>query len=121
MSNIIKGRFVQKHDTEANWNLAINFIPMQGEIIIYDKDATYDYERFKIGDGINIVSDLEFATYKSIPELEADGTLTFNSEYAVNYDLPLPHVTTEDNGKFLCVVNGVWTAQLVTNVSEVGA
>lgn len=121
MSNIIKGRFVQKHDIEANWKLAINFIPKQGEIIIYDKDVTYDYERFKIGDGVTNVNNLPFATFKSIPELESDGVLTFVGDFAVNYDLPLPHVTTADNGKFLRVVDGVWMAQTIANVSEVGA
>lgn len=114
-------RVIQKHDIESNWNLAINFIPKQGEIIVYDKDSTYDYERFKIGDGVTVVSNLPFATYKSIPELDSDGTLTFSSEYVVNYDIPLPHVTSADNGKFLCVVDGVWAAMPLTNVSEVGA
>ena len=37
----IKTRIIHKHDTEANWNLATNFIPKQGEIIIYDKDSNY--------------------------------------------------------------------------------
>lgn len=114
-------RIVHKHDTEVNWNKATSFIPKQGELIVYDKDSTYDYERIKIGDGVTNVNSLPFATYKSIPELETDGTLTFTSEYVVNYDLPLPHVTSADNGKFLRVVDGVWTAQSITNVSEVGA
>ena len=117
----INTRIIHKHDTEANWNLATNFIPKQGELIVYDKDSTYNYERFKIGDGVTNVNSLPFATYKSIPELDSDGTLTFTSEYAVNYDLPLPHVTSVDNGKFLRVVDGVWMAQSITNVSEVGA
>ena len=114
-------RIVHKHDTEENWNKAINFIPKQGELIIYDKDSIYDYERIKIGDGVTNVNVLPFATYQSIPELETDGTLTFTSEYAVNYDLPLPHITVADNGKFLRVVDGVWMPQSITNVSEVGA
>lgn len=59
-NNQIKTRIIHKHDTEANWNLATNFIPKQGEIIIYDKDSTYNYERFKIGDGVTAVNDLEF-------------------------------------------------------------
>lgn len=59
-NNQIKTRIIHKHDTEANWNLATNFIPKQGEIIIYDKDSTYNYERFKIGDGVTVVNDLEF-------------------------------------------------------------
>ena len=117
----INARIIQKHDTEANWSKAVNFIPKQGELIVYDKDSIYDYERFKIGDGITNVNDLPFATYKSIPEMDTNGVLTFNSEYAVNYDLPLPNVTTADNGKFLRVVDGVWMAQSITNVSEVGA
>lgn len=117
----IKSRIVHKHDSEENWLKAINFIPKQGEIIVYDKDSTYNYERFKIGDGVTNVNSLPFATYKSIPELDSDGILTFTGEYAVNYDVPLPHVTSADNGKFLRVVDGVWTAQSIVNVSEVGA
>lgn len=117
----LNARIIHKHDTEENWSLATNFIPKQGEIIVYDKDSTYDYERFKIGDGVTVVNSLPFATYKSIPELETDGTLVFTGEYAVNYDVPLPHVTSADNGKFLCVVDGVWSAMPLTNVSEVGA
>ena len=118
---IINTRIINKHAVESDWLKAVNFTPKQGELIVYDKDSTYDYERFKIGDGITNINDLPFATYKSIPEMDTNGVLTFNSEYAVNYDLPLPNVTTADNGKFLRVVDGVWMAQSITNVSEVGA
>lgn len=59
---IMKTRIIHKHDTEENWNKATNFIPKQGELIIYDKDATYDYERFKIGDGETNVNSLPFVT-----------------------------------------------------------
>ena len=34
----IKTRIIHKHDTEENWNKATNFIPKQGEIIVYDID-----------------------------------------------------------------------------------
>lgn len=54
-------RIVHKHDTEANWNKATNFIPKQGEIIVYDIDSNYSYERFKIGDGVTKVTALPFA------------------------------------------------------------
>lgn len=57
----LNSRIIHKHDTEGNWNKATNFIPKQGEIIIYDIDSTYDYERFKIGDGATVVSNLPFA------------------------------------------------------------
>ena len=48
----IPSRIVNKHDIEANWIKAVNFIPERGEIIVYDIDDNYTYERFKIGDGI---------------------------------------------------------------------
>lgn len=57
----------------------------------------------------------------TIPEVGDDGVLTFNGSTTVNYDVPLPHVTSEDNGKILMVVEGVWAPQPLTNVSEVGA
>ena len=57
----IKSRIIHKHDTEENWLKAVNFIPKKGELIIYDIDTSHDYERFKIGDGITLVSALPFA------------------------------------------------------------
>lgn len=65
----IYGRAVQKHDLEKNWIKATNFIPMAGEIIVYDRDdnvadeslkGTCSYERIKIGDGVQNVNDLPF-------------------------------------------------------------
>lgn len=50
-----QGRSVQKHDTKANWEKATNFIPLKGEIIIYD-----DLKKIKIGDGSTKVNDLDF-------------------------------------------------------------
>ena len=58
----IQSRIQHKHDTEANWNKATNFIPKAGEIIVYDRDGTYDYERFKIGDGETAVAALPFGS-----------------------------------------------------------
>lgn len=57
----LKTRIIHKHDTEQHWNLAENFIPKQGELIVYDIDDTHTYERFKIGDGKTLVSELPFA------------------------------------------------------------
>lgn len=56
----IHSRLLQKHDVEANWLKAVNFTPMIGEIIVYDPDETYDYSRYKIGDGVSNVNDLAF-------------------------------------------------------------
>ena len=62
----IKARLQQKHDIEANWNLATNFVPKQGELIVYDKDDENAVERLKIGDGVSTVSNLPFV----VPEYE---------------------------------------------------
>ena len=59
-------RIVHKHDTEANWNKATSFIPKQGELIVYDRDSTYDYERIKIGDGVTNVNALPFAAVQNL-------------------------------------------------------
>ena len=56
----IKARFQQKHDIEANWNKALNFIPKAGEIIIYDIDENYSYPRIKVGHGVKIITNLKF-------------------------------------------------------------
>jgi hypothetical protein len=47
----INTRIEHKHDIEANWNKAINFIPKAGELVIYDPDENYSYYRVKIGNG----------------------------------------------------------------------
>ena len=54
-------RIQHKHDTEANWNKAVNFIPKTGELIVYDIDENYNYSRFKIGDGVRTINNLEFS------------------------------------------------------------
>lgn len=52
-------RIIHKHETDANWKLS-SLVPMQGELIVYDIDDNYDYERIKIGDGVQNVNDLPF-------------------------------------------------------------
>ena len=56
----LQTRIFNTHDTEENWNKCINFIPNKGEIIVYDCDANYNYQRFKIGDGKNTIVNLPF-------------------------------------------------------------
>lgn len=65
-NNEFYSRIIHKHDTEENWIKAINFIPKQGEIIIYDKDDNYNYERMKIGNGVTNVNNLPFIMEKDI-------------------------------------------------------
>lgn len=74
---IFNTRIVHKHDTEVNWNKAINFIPKAGELVIYDPDENFNYARTKIGDGIKKVNDLPFIN------IQVDWTQ--NDETAIDY------------------------------------
>lgn len=58
--NTIKTRIQLKNDTEVNWNKAINFVPKQGEVIIYSADDTHPFSRLKVGDGETKVTNLPF-------------------------------------------------------------
>lgn len=73
MSLNINARVKHKHDTAANWALQTEFIPMDGEIIIYDEDANYGYKRIKIGNGVDNVNALSFVVH---------------DEYAKKADIP---------------------------------
>ena len=61
MAKTIQTRVQNKHDIEANWLLATNFIPLAGEIIIYDVDNDHPKIRAKVGNGVNLLSELPWA------------------------------------------------------------
>ena len=67
----IKARVIHKHGVQANWEKATDFIPMKGEIVIYDTDETYAYERIKIGDGVTEINQLPF-NIDTITDTEID-------------------------------------------------
>ena len=79
--NQINTRVQLKHDTEANWNTAgvAGFIPLVGEVIIYDPDSLHDYPRIKIGNGSTKVHLLPF-----IDKALWDQIATMNSITAVD-------------------------------------
>jgi len=82
----IKTRIQQKHDTEANWLAAGTgsnpFIPMIGELIVYDIDDKYNYERTKVGDGKTPVHELPFATVGSADALNNEIFNDYENNYA---------------------------------------
>lgn len=55
MSELSKVRIISKHDTTENWNKATNFIPREGELILYT-----DVKKIKMGDGTHTASQLDF-------------------------------------------------------------
>ena len=98
----IYGRAIQKHDVEANWLKATNFTPLQGEIIVYDADSTYPYQRFKIGDGKTLVNNLPFMLPS--PTIEDAGKILKVNENGA-YEL----VEVEDQGEPLEPVTNIVT------------
>ncbi len=56
--NIVNTRIQLKNDTEANWQLATNFKPRKGEIIISNVDSTHSFPLLRVGDGITPAKDL---------------------------------------------------------------
>lgn len=75
MSGTMDARIKIKHDTTANWNRASSFIPLAGELIVYDDYETKTYlveengsviqktvyiPNIKIGTGNSYVQDLAF-------------------------------------------------------------
>lgn len=104
----LKARIVHKHDTEANWNKATNFIPKESEFIVYDMDDTHNYFRLKIGDGVTDVINLPFygGSLEHILDGTADGSVrTSNSapedaNYKLGTDAFAEGKGTKANGKF---------------------
>lgn len=74
----LNSRIVNKHDTEVNWLKATNFIPMFGEIIVYDADSTNTQPRFKVGDGETVVSSLPFS-YMATDEITENSDIPVSS------------------------------------------
>lgn len=72
----LRTRIQMKTDTEANWLRATNFIPKNGEIIIYAIDENYSYQRVKVGDGATLVNDLPFIN-DAITESTINSTCVF--------------------------------------------
>ena len=67
-------RIQHKHDIEANWIKAVNFTPLNGEIIVYDKDSEHDYARIKIGDGTTKINELPFMLNDAVLTTEQELT-----------------------------------------------
>ena len=92
MANKTIGARIQlKNDTEANWQKAVHFTPLHGEVIIYSIDDTHPFFRLKVGDGITNENDLPFIDAQTINGVDINNlvasrlahTLTFgaNEEY----------------------------------------
>ena len=145
-----QGRIIQKHDTKANWDKATNFVPLKGEIIIYD-----DLKKIKIGDGTTKVGSLAFINdldtlaaiaktgnyndLKNKPTIPSvgNGTLTIQkngtsagtftanatTDKTINIIVPTKVSELTDDvisGKYLPLVGGTMTGKLTVPQVETG-
>lgn len=69
MSNTLHARIIHMHDVESVWNTIPEFIPKCGEVIVYDVDETHKSPRFKIGDGVTKIVDLQFGASDALNEI----------------------------------------------------
>lgn len=81
--NRLYTRIIQKHDTEAQWNLNPNLIPLKGELIVYE-DGTKP--KLKVGDGTTLVTNLPFISGNSTGAASTimDDNLTANRALVSN-------------------------------------
>lgn len=92
----LKTRIQNRHDTEANWTTASNatnpFIPLKGEVIVYDPDTTHTTPRVKIGDGVTKVGNLAFvggdiSKFVTTNTAQAiDGAKSFTSDVEISVE-----------------------------------
>lgn len=69
--NILSARIMHLHDIEANWSKYPEFVPKRGEVIVYDKDETHNYQRTKIGDGETSIINLPFSVEVALEDFLA--------------------------------------------------
>ena len=78
-------RVIMKHDTEANWARATNFIPKEGEVIVYTYTTNNilgnTNPRIKIGDGVRTVGNLPF-----VDQVYANHILNSAIHYTISVD-----------------------------------
>lgn len=104
-NKIFQGRIVQKHDTKANWDKATNFVPLKGEIIIYD-----DLKKIKIGDGATKVGNLAF-----INDLDTLAAIAKTGSYS---DLKnKPTIPSVGNGTLTIQKNGTSAGTFTANAT----
>lgn len=68
---MLSARLQQKTDTSENWEKATTFVPKKGEMIIYS-----DLKQFKVGDGVTLLSALDFFTQEQFKNFVAGNNIT---------------------------------------------
>jgi hypothetical protein len=82
-NNKLKWRVQHKTGTAEDWGKAKNFVPLEGELIIYS-----DLNKIKLGDGKTNVNDLEFASAETAIQVDENNSIVIgngssNGDYSV--------------------------------------
>ena len=103
-SRKIKTRIIQKHAQSNVWEGTNDlFIPLEGELVVYDKDNSTDYPRLKIGDGSKNINQLPFITagtaekLKDVRKITLIGAIGGNVSFDGSSDVT---INTQLNGDF---------------------
>lgn len=120
----VKARLIMKHATESTWNKVGSnrtdgkepFVPLEGEFIVYDRDAEHDYARLKIGGKNKPVDQLEFlyienaahadvaaqaTKLETARNIELAGHLSGNADFDGSSDITInAQITTPLEGTF---------------------
>lgn len=131
-TNKVSTRIKNKHDLEANWKKATGFIPLAGELIIYDKEVDvegnilalpegrtepFDYARYKLGDGVTPINELDF-TVVSADNIYFDKDITITTPVG-NIELSNGSGTIPAAGKNLKqVFEAIWTEESEPEVTQ---
>ena len=97
-------RIQNKSDTEQNWNAKSSFVPLKGEIIVYEGD-----NKIKIGDGVTTLSNLPFIVSETTINEKLDDYL-LKSDYEGGGGTT---ITTED-WTFTLIDGSVVTKKVAT-------
>lgn len=112
-------RVIQKHDTAANWAAAANFVPKQGELIVYEADATTPYPRFKVGNGTANISTLPFSDAQYVLDKDLSSyvtvsgvqTITGQKTFSQNIKISATPTANTDAATVETVTNAVAAAR----------
>lgn len=99
----LKTRIINKHDTQANWAKAVNFIPKAGEVIVYT-----DLHKVKVGDGTTKVSALPFIDNDKVDKVS--GKQLSTNDY-----------TTTEKNKLAGIENGAQKNTVTSVAGKTGA
>lgn len=112
MDKIFSGRIKMKYDTTENWNKAINFIPLRGEVIVYsdyyqieNDGETKITPAIKIGDGLAYVVDLPFVS-------DPESTQAIQEQLYSHINNSLIHVSDNDRTSWDDKLNADYEANL---------